>query len=125
MNQSFYGSINITKLLEELKSKHSGFYKGSDGKVYANVQVWLNETKDKYGNVMSIKINPSKENKDIQSPFYLGNCKKSDGPKPVGDNDINDVNLDDIDPLPHQQKQNAREAASSNGFNEPVDDLPF
>jgi hypothetical protein len=116
MNQSFYGSINITKLLEELKAKHSGFYKGSDGKVYANVTVWLNETKDKYGNVMSIKINPSKERKDIDQPFYLGNCKKSDGPKPISDNEVNDINLDEIDPLPHQQHPATPAATEDDGL---------
>lgn len=104
MNQSFYGSIDISRLLEELKSKHSGFYKGSNGKVYANAQIWLNEQPDKFGNVISIKINPSKDKKDIEKSFYLGNMKKSDGPKPIGENDIDDVNLDEIDPLPHQQK---------------------
>jgi hypothetical protein len=103
MNQSFYGSIDITRLLKELKTKHSGFYKGNNGHIYANTQVWLNETPDKFGNVLSVKINPSKEKKDIEKAFYLGNCKKSDGPKPMGDNDIPDVNLDEIDPLPHQQ----------------------
>lgn len=103
MNQSFYGSIDVTRFLEELKGKHSGFYKGNNGKVYANAQVWLNEQPDKYGNVLSIKINPSKDKKDIEKAFYLGNLKKSDGPKPIGDNDIVDVNLDEVDPLPHQQ----------------------
>jgi hypothetical protein len=118
MNQSFYGSINVTKLLEELKSKHSGFYKGSDGKLYASCTVWLNETPDKYGNLLSVKINPSKDKKDIEKAFYLGNMKKSDGPKPVSDNDIDNINLDDIDPLPHQQK-----SAPTTATND--DDLPF
>lgn len=118
MNQSYYGSIDITKLLYELKAKHSGFYKGNNGKVYANVEVWVNETQDKFGNVMSIKIKPSKANKDIEKAFYLGNCKKSEGPKPIGDNDIDDVNLDEIDPLPHQQTSIPPTGAE-------VDDLPF
>lgn len=118
MNQSFYGSIDITKLLEELKAKHSGFYKGNNGKVYGNCQVWLNDQPDKYGNVLSIKINPSKDKKDIDKAFYLGNCKKSDGPKPIGDNDIDDVNLDEVDPLPHQQKIQPPTGTE-------VDDLPF
>ena len=63
--------------------------------------MWLNETPDKYGNVISIKVNPSKEKKDIEQGFYIGNCKKSDGPTPVGDTDLNnlDVDLDVVDPL--------------------------
>lgn len=102
MNQLFYGSICISDLVEKFKSKHSGFSKAQNGKIYANVNIWLNETPDKYGNVMSVKVNASKEKKDIEDGFYIGNCKKSDGPKPIGDNDVDDVNLDEIDPLPHQ-----------------------
>jgi hypothetical protein len=118
MNQSFYGSINITKLLEELKAKHSGFYKGSDGKVYANCTTWLNEQPDKYGNVVSIKINPSKDKKDIEKAFYLGNLKKSDGPKPIGDNDFSDISLDHIDPV-------ATHPSISNDVSAESSDLPF
>lgn len=117
MNQSFYGSIGVTKLLEELKAKHSGFYKGNNGKVYGNCTVWLNEQPDKYGNVISIKINPSKDKKDIDKAFYLGNLKKSDGPKPIGDNDVVDVSLDEIDPLPGQPKTDIPTTEA--------DDLPF
>jgi len=116
MNQSFYGSIDVTKLLEELKAKHSGFYKGSNGKVYANCTIWLNEQPDKFGNVVSVKINPSKDKKDIEKAFYLGNLKKSDGPKPIGDNDVQDVNLDEIDPLPHQQKENSNVSTEDDGL---------
>lgn len=118
MNQSFYGSIDITKLLYELKAKHSGFYKGNNGKVYANVEVWVNENQDKFGNVMSIKIKPSKANKDIEKAFYLGNCKKSEGPKPISDNDTNglDVDLDVVDPLPSHPKSDIQTQ---------TDDLPF
>lgn len=118
MNQLFYGSICLTDLVEKAKSKHSAFTKGQNGKIYANVNVWLNETADKYGNVLSIKVNPSKDKKDIEEGFYIGNCKKSDGPKPIEDNDVDDINLDEIDPLPHQQKQN-------NSASPEVDDLPF
>ena len=118
MNQSFYGSIDVTKLLEELKAKHSGFYKGSNGKVYANAQVWLNEQPDKYGNLLSIKVNPSKDKKDVDKAFYLGNLKKSDGPKPIGDNDINNVSLDHIDPI-------ASHPSISNDVSAESDGLPF
>ena len=48
MNQLFYGSICLTDLIEKAKSKHSAFSKAQNGKIYANVNVWLNETPDKY-----------------------------------------------------------------------------
>jgi len=117
MNQLFYGSICISDILDQLKQRHSGFTKAQNGKIYASVNVWLNAEKDKFGNVMSIKVSPSKEKKDIEQGFYIGNCKPSDGPKPISDNDIPDVNLDIIDPLPHQQ--NATTIAPEQ------DDLPF
>lgn len=117
MNQLFYGSICISDLLEKAKQKHSAFSKAQNGKIYANVNVWLNETPDKYGNVLSIKVNPSKENKDIEEGFYIGNCKKSDGPKPIGDNDVTALRLDDVDPLPHQHPKT--DIPTTN------DDLPF
>jgi hypothetical protein len=118
MNQLFYGSICVTDLIEKVKAKHSGFTKAQNGKIYANINVWLNQTPDKYGNIMSVKVNPSKERKDTEEGFYIGNLKQSDGPKPIGDNDLNglDVDLDVVDPLPHQQ---VPPAATE------VDDLPF
>lgn len=78
MNQLFYGSICLTDLLEKAKQKHSAFSKAQNGKIYVNVNVWLNSEKDKFGNVMSIKVTPSKEKKDIEEGFYIGNCKQSD-----------------------------------------------
>lgn len=105
MNQLFYGSICLSDLIEKAKTKHSAFTKAQNGKIYVSVNVWLNQVPDKYGNIMSVKVNPSKEKKDIEEGFYIGNLKQSDGPKPVGDNDLNglDVDLDAVDPLPHQQ----------------------
>lgn len=118
MNQLFYGSICITDLIEKAKQKHSAFSKAQNGKIYANVNVWLNETPDKYGNVISIKVNPSKDKKDIEDGFYIGNCKKSDGPTPVSDKDINNLDVD-IEPTDTYK-------AAPNSIN-PDDntDLPF
>lgn len=89
MNQSFYGSICVSDLIEKANSKHSSFTKASNGKIYCNVTVWLNEEVDKFGNIMSIQANPSKEKKDTEEKFYLGNCKKSEykEPQPLSDND--------------------------------------
>jgi hypothetical protein len=117
MNQSFYGSICLTDLLEAAKKKHSAFTKGKNGKIYANVTVWLNENKDKFGNIMSLQVNPIKDSSDDK--FYIGNCKASEGPKPVSDKDVSglDVNLDDLPVTGSGQAPNANNAAD--------DDLPF
>ena len=94
MGQLFYGSICLTDLIEKAKSKHSGFSKGQNGKIYVNVNIWLNDNQDKFGNIMSIQVNPSKEKKDIDERFYIGNCKQSDGPKPISDRDTSGLDVD-------------------------------
>lgn len=98
MNQSFYGSVCLTDLIEKAKAKHSAFVKAQNGKIYCNVTVWLNEEVDKYGNIMSIQANPSKENKDKEEKFYLGNLKKSEYKEPQPLSDKEDIPA--IDDLP-------------------------
>jgi hypothetical protein len=87
MSQLFYGSICITDLLEQAKVKHSAFSKGTNGKIYCNVNIWLNDEEDKFGNIVSAQLNPTKERKDIDAKIYIGNFKKSEGAKPLSDND--------------------------------------
>jgi hypothetical protein len=92
MSTLFYGSINITDLMEQAKQKHTAFVKAENGKIYANISVWLNEEPDKYDNVMSLKLSATKEGieKDpAQGKVYIGNCKLSDRqePKPLSDKD--------------------------------------
>jgi len=118
MSQLFYGSICLTDLIENAKSKHSAFTKGNNGKLYASVNVWLNDKEDKFGNIMSVQINPSKEMKGLEDRIYIGNLKKSDGPQPVSDNDLN--GLDGLD-APPRTPSNPPPVNS----NEPIDDLPF
>jgi hypothetical protein len=114
MPQSFYGSLCLTDLIEKAKTKHSGFTKGKNGKIYASIGVWLNDSEDEYGNVMSIKVNPSKEKKEAEKGFYVGNCKQSkNDSKPISDRDASglDVALDI--------------APAQNSDISPKDDLPF
>src|SRR5258708_6683380 len=120
MSQLFYGSICLTNLIENGKSKHSAFTKGNNGKLYASVNVWLNDKEDKFGNIMSVQINPSKEMKGIEDRIYIGNLKKSDGPQPVSDNDLN--GLDDLDAPTRTPNSGTPPIANPN---EPIDDLPF
>lgn len=91
MNQSFYGSVCLTDLIEKAKQKHSSFTKAQNGKIYCNITVWLNDEVDKYGNTMSIQANPSKEMKDKEERFYLGNCKKSEYKEPQQLTDKDDI----------------------------------
>ena len=114
MSQLFYGSINVSELVQRAKEKHSGFTTGNNGCIYANVSVWLNENPDKYGNIMSIQVNPSKDKKDVDDRFYIGNCKKSDGPKPVSEKDVSNLDLTGVD-VPHVNSVK----------DQPSEDLPF
>jgi hypothetical protein len=111
--QNFFGSICITDLVEKAKERHSAFSKAKNGKIYANVSMWVNEEEDKFGNLVSLAINPSKERKDVDKKVYFGNLKKGKeiGKAPISDNDLKNVSVD-ID-------QPQTTAANEN------DDLPF
>jgi hypothetical protein len=115
MSQNFYGSVCLTDLIEKAKSKHSSFTKAQNGKIYCNVTVWLNDDEDKFGNVISIQANSSKEMASKEEKFYLGNCKKSKV-KPISDNDFEGV--DDID-IPERIETTPMQEKDAK------DDLPF
>lgn len=122
MSQLFFGSICLSDLIEQAKKKHSAFTKGNNGKIYASVNVWLNDEKDKFGNIMSVQINPTKEMKDLEDRLYIGNLKQSDGPKPISDRDAG--NIDDNFDVPARPAK-SDSTASGNAITEPIDDLPF
>jgi len=118
MGQLFYGSICLTDLIELAKKKHSAFTKGNNGKIYASVNVWLNDELDKFGNIMSVQVNPTKEMKDLEDRVYIGNLKQSPGPKPVSDRDVNAIDTD-LGDIP------ARPPKAVDDVTDPVDDIPF
>lgn len=92
MSRQFWGSICVTDIIEHFKQKHSSFTKGNNGKVYMNIQVWVNEKEDDYGNTMSIKSNVKKDKKDIEKNFYIGNCKETERKEtPPSNADVNDA----------------------------------
>jgi len=119
MSKLFYGSISVSDLIDQLKLKHSAFSKAQNGKIYANVSVWLNEEKDKFGNIMSIQITPSKEMKDVEKKLYIGNLKESEGAKPVSDKDVSGIDAD-LDAPPRSSSNALR--PDEHGVSE---DLPF
>lgn len=121
MGQLFYGSICLTDLIENAKKKHSAFTKGQNGKIYASVNVWLNDQVDKFGNIMSVQINPTKEMKDLEDRIYIGNLKQSDGPKPVSDKDVSGIDAGITD-VPYRE---SRPDTPASDITEPVDDPPF
>lgn len=105
MNQLFYGSVCVTDIIEHMKKGHSSFEKAQNGKVYAKVNVWLNEEEDKFGNILSAQLSPKKDQKEKDGTPYIGNFKKSE---------------------PTIQSPTINEAADlSKQFANAADDLPF
>lgn len=95
MAQRFYGSIDVTEITNQANARHSSFSKGKNGKIYASVNVWVNDDPDKYGNYLSIQLNPSKEMAKEEKKVYIGNLKKGElSNAPLGENDRVSINAD-------------------------------
>lgn len=80
------GSICVTDLVEQINAGHSAGNWGKNGKIYANVTVFVNDEPDKFKNDGSICLNSSKEGRQKESEkktFYIGNVKKSGAGEPV------------------------------------------
>ena len=95
MAQSFYGSIDFSKLLEQAKSGNKAFTKTENGKIYLNVRVWVNDEEDKFGNIASFQSNFKGAQKEDK--FYFGNLKES---KPT-EEPINSNDVPSVDDLPY------------------------
>ena len=70
--KKYWGSIN----LDEIKNAIQGGIKPFEGKKgkYLEVNVWVNEEPDQFGNSLSIQC----YNKDTKQATYLGNLKLSE-----------------------------------------------
>lgn len=87
MSKRHFGSINVTRLIEAAKKKHSAFKRGKEDPhdVYANVTVWENDEPDDKGNTFSITLNSTKEAREGNldgKKVYIGNLKTA---KPKGE----------------------------------------
>lgn len=83
MSKRHFGSINLTRLIEAAKKKHSAFKKGKEEPhdIYANVTVWENDEKDEKGNRFSITLNSTKEAREAGTDgkkVYIGNLKTAE-----------------------------------------------
>ena len=95
MAQSFYGSIDFSKLIEQAKAGHKAFSKSEkNGKIYLNVDVYVKDEVDQFGNIASIRgtfKGATKEDK-----FYFANLKESQfNEQKVEASDVD--GLDDLD----------------------------
>lgn len=67
-------SVDVTKLHKDR------FYKGRNGALYANLDIWINDEPDKYGNDASVSEAQSKDERDTKAPRnYVGSGKKLAG----------------------------------------------
>jgi hypothetical protein len=80
MGKPMHGSICLTDLGDAFKAGHSAFNKSEkNGKVYANIAVWMNDEPDQYGNILSFQLNSKKDAADDK--VYFGNAKLPDAGK--------------------------------------------
>jgi hypothetical protein len=80
-NKPMQGSICLSDLGDAYKAGHSAFNKSEkNGKVYANIAVWMNDEPDQYGNILSFQLNSKKDANDEK--VYFGNAKLSEVVKP-------------------------------------------
>jgi hypothetical protein len=90
MSTLFGGSLCLTDIMEKAKSGHSAFSKANNGKIYFNVNIWLNDQPDKFDNVISVQLNSKKDMKEQEGKVYIGNAKpiKAAEPAAVAASDI-------------------------------------
>jgi len=95
MAQSFYGSIDFSKLIEQAKAGNKAFTKSEkNGKIYLNVDVYIKDEVDQYGNIASIRgtfKGATKEDK-----FYFANLKESQ----FNEQKVESYDVEGLDDLP-------------------------
>lgn len=74
-----YGSLCYTEIVAQAKNGHPAFSRAQNGKVYFNIDVWLNDEPDKLGNTISVSLS-KKKGDDIKS-VTIGNLKANE-PQP-------------------------------------------
>ena len=96
MSKLLYGSIDFSKLLEEAKKGNKAFSRAENGKIYLNVNVWINDEKDKFGNDASMQTSFKDATKEDK--FYFGNLKISEvkAPESLPENSNDIPEADDL-----------------------------
>ena len=96
MSKLLYGSLDFSKLLELAKAGNKAFSKADNGKIYLNLNVWINDEKDNYGNDASIQT--SFKDAVKEDKIYFGNLKISEQkpPEPLAENSLEIPESDDL-----------------------------
>ena len=75
MSQLFNGSICLTDIPKDKITTSE-----KNGKKYLNITVWLNDDADQYGNIGSLQVSQSKQERESgEKKVYIGNFKKPQG----------------------------------------------
>lgn len=74
-----YGSLCYTEIVAQAKNGHPAFSRAQNGKVYFNIDIWLNDEPDKLGNTISVSL-AKKKGEDVKS-VTIGNLKANE-PQP-------------------------------------------
>ena len=74
MSKLLTGSINYDVLKEALKTGMINAQKAENGTRYININVWVNDQPDQYGNDGSIQLQFKKEYQH-EKKIYIGNLK--------------------------------------------------
>jgi hypothetical protein len=92
MNTLYTGSICLSDIDKSKIAKSD-----KNGKLYLSVDIWVNEQPDNYGNIGSINVRQSKEEREAkEKKTYIGNFKQLEG-KPQAGTYLADR---EIEPLP-------------------------
>jgi hypothetical protein len=65
-------SICLTDVQELIAQKHPSVTTAKNGKVYINLDLWINDKADQYGNDIAVKV----YNKDTKESKFVGNGKQ-------------------------------------------------
>ena len=78
MSERINASICLTDLGDKARANHSAITTGKNGKKYANITIWINDTKDQFGNDVSIQLNSKQDQREAEGKVYVGNGKTPD-----------------------------------------------
>jgi hypothetical protein len=138
MSQLINASLDLSLIIEMAHKRHSAFNVGKqNGKTYVNVQIWINDEPDKFGDHASIQLNSAKDmgaqdallhpiNPKDGKPgkrCYVGRGKMSDlSPKPLDAGTAAGLTLPGQQPAAPQNNQ----ANQAGGWQAPANTgLPF
>ena len=80
MNTLYTGSICLSDIDKSKIAKSE-----KNGKLYLSVDIWVNEQPDNYGNIGSINVRQSKEEREAkEKKVYIGNFKQLEGKPQAG-----------------------------------------